>query len=171
MKRKIQIAGAMALILNMSYCPLGAGSEDDSDEQGQNAALLLAGLILTTPEIAGRWHDNGFNTDLTVSPVNSIWTAAGTGTGYSFTYALREFDNSLNRFYYECTAQTGGGCTVGQFGAVAWTQPDGSSFYWCEYSFSQSSLAAAKAASASSANASNLSSGCAGFSWTRYDRR
>lgn len=175
----------MRLSLTIVLALLAAGcngllqtEQDNNETQLTLAALAIAGASNTSndPEIAGVWKEDasGFcNTTFTVSKNGSgIWTAysdAITGCSFSATHTLRDYSNSLRRYYYECTAQTGGGCTVGQFGAVAWIV-QGTVMYYCEYSSSQTTLAAAQAASASSANTSNTASGCGGFSWSKYNR-
>ncbi len=148
-------------------------SKNDSDTMMNNIAWLTLGaaVVNSWPDIRGNWKDNTYSTNLSVGMSSNVWYANGTGTGYSFSYAMRAYDNSLNRLYYECVAQTGSGCTVGKFGAVAWTEPANNSFYWCEYAFNLTSVSAAQSASASSAVTTNLSSGCNGFAWNKYDKQ
>ncbi|MCE9600265.1 MAG: hypothetical protein K8S54_20065 [Spirochaetia bacterium] len=167
----------LSLCMLVTGCDLVVPNSNDADQKQQNlilaAAAIAASNTFNGPEIAGNWNTGGAcAATFTVSVVSNLWNAfsdAEASCSFTARHLIRDYDNSLRRYYYECTAQTGFGCTVGQFGAVAWIY-QGSSFYYCEYSFNQTTLAAAKAASASTANTSNTASGCAGFSWTKYNR-
>ena len=171
MRRTIFILAGACASFACSAVSTSGTDKKNSDTLMANSALLLAGAVLTSgPDIRGTWRDNAFMTNLNLGQAGGTWLAHGTGSGYSFTYALRAYDNSANKFYYECISQTGSGCTVGKFGAVMWTDPASNSFYWCEYAFNLTSTSAAQSASSSSAVPSNLASGCNGFSWTKYDK-
>lgn len=148
--------------------------EDNQPSDMQLASLALAAVAVSEaalPELRGSWKDSNNNT-FTVSLNNGVWVAYGNNVQYSFsaTHSIRSYNNSVRRYFFECTAQTGFGCTVGTFGAVQWTI-SGNTLSMCEYHSNQTSISAAEAGDTSAVNPSNLSTGCEGFAWNNYTRQ
>jgi hypothetical protein len=156
-------------------CSAVTGSQEENELNDVELASLALGVVALSeaalPELRGSWKDANNNT-FTVSLNNGTWIAYGNNVQYSFsaTHTIRSYNNSVRRYFFECTAQTGFGCTVGTFGAVQWTI-SGNTLSMCEYHSNQSSLAAAESGDTSAVNPSNLSTGCEGFAWNNYTRQ
>lgn len=156
-------------------CNAVAGTQNENKFSDQEIAVLALGAVAISesalPELRGTWKDGNNNT-FTVALSNGTWVGQANNVQFSFsaTETFRAYNNSTRRYFYECTAQTGFGCTVGTFSAVQWTI-SGNVLSLCEYHSNQSSLSAAQAGDTSAVNPANLSSGCEGFSWNSYNRQ
>lgn len=156
-------------------CNAVAGTQNENKLTDQEIAALALGAVVISeaslPELRGSWKDANNNT-FTVALSGGLWAGQVTNVQYSFsaTQTFRAYNNSTRRYFYECTAQSGFGCTVGTFSAVQWTI-SGNTLSVCEYHSNQASLSAAQAGDTSAVNPSNLSTGCEGFSWNSYTRQ
>lgn len=161
---------ALILALFTQCSAIGSGQNSDELNNTELSSLALLTVASSLPELRGTWRDSNNNT-FTVVQGTTTWLALVNNIQFSFsaTQTIRSYNNSVRRYFYECTAQTGFGCTVGTFGAVQWTI-SGSTLSVCEYHSNQASLTAAQAGDTSAVNPSNLTSGCEGFAWSNYTR-
>lgn len=156
-------------------CSAVSGTQEENKLSDREVAVLALGAMVITesslPELRGSWKDSNNNT-FNVALSNGLWVGQANNVQYSFsaTETFRAYNNSTRRYFYECTAQTGFGCTVGTFSAVQWTI-SGNVLSLCEYHSNQTSLSAAQAGDTSAVNPSNLSTGCEGFSWNSYTKQ
>jgi hypothetical protein len=98
-------------------CSAVTGSQEENELNDVELASLALGVVALSeaalPELRGSWKDANNNT-FTVSLNNGTWIAYGNNVQYSFsaTHTIRSYNNSVRRYFFECTAQTGFGCTV-----------------------------------------------------------
>lgn len=170
MEKLNYLVWALMLALFAQCSALGSGQNSDELNNTELSSLALLAVASSLPELRGTWRDSNNNT-FTVVQGSTAWVALVNNIQFSFsaTQTMRSYNNSVRRYFYECTAQTGFGCTVGTFSAVQWTI-SGSTLSLCEYHSNQTSLTAAQSGDTSAVNASNLSTGCEGFSWNSYTR-
>lgn len=168
MKQQLTLSGL--ILLAVTHCTALTSANDKEELSETELSTLALAVVGSWPEVRGSFRDTNNNT-MFVSPVGTTWVAQVNNVQYSFsaTQTIRSYTNASRRYFYECTAQTGFGCTVGTFSAVQWTF-SGSTLAVCEYHSNQSSLAAAQSGDTSAVNPSNLTSGCEGFAWNTYTR-
>lgn len=178
--KKIFLFNLLIGILYLVNCKnLGLEKEEkDLFDKNTETFLLLDSLNKSQEflEINGFWKDNFGGYHNIYASKSASYGTKGYWEGLT-NRIIVEFDNSSRTLYVKginepSYADCNGNGTNGQSGVecysrIVWTKHN-DSYYYCEIVFNKGSLDAAKSDPAT-ANATNPdSSGCGGFSWTKF---
>lgn len=163
------------------FGPFKANKEDDKNKDAENFVLLeLASHEFL--EINGKWQDN-FNTTHEIFAEKSILTETNGHWNTSSSYgnsnrSIVKFDNTTKTLYVKANdepswADCNGNGTKGETGVpcysrIVWTSYN-NKYYYCEIVYNKASLAEAEGDTTTADSSNPDSSGCGGFSWTRFD--
>lgn len=135
---------ALSLLAGLAMVTTACGSEDQSPA-----------ATPTELEVAGTWTTD-FGTEV-------LTTADWNGS------AIVRYDNKANVAFTQNSATAS--WSPNKFNKLVWTQPSGTTFYYCTVSFDHDTLALAEASTQTADSADLTGKGCGGFAWTLMTRK
>lgn len=143
----LRLFSRIALCLTLVPAVFTGCESDDTGSSTQTSPDL---------ELNGTWTTSFQGTEVIT---NTVWNGA----------SIVEYSNTTNVAYTQNPANDQ--YNPSKFNKLVWTQPNGSTFYYCWLDFGKDSLDLAKASTLVADDKDPDNTGCGGFGWTKMTKQ